>query len=166
MVASSARYAVSMAVTPIISSQTRVAAIAHDAAVPLVVDELAEVRVGLSELGTAVGVGVDVVQVGVVLQVALTRLVAGRAVERVVDQIHLQDELARLQTAGEVGEDFHAFRQWRRAGLDQTAAFAEDFDGANAARAPGAHEGLVAEIGDFDAGHARRFEDRRARSGR
>ena len=62
------------------------APVAHDAAVPLVVDELAEVGIRLSELGTPVGIGVDVVQVGVVLEVALAGFVAGRAIERVIDQ--------------------------------------------------------------------------------
>jgi hypothetical protein len=65
------------------------APVAHDATVPLVVNELAEVGIRLGELGTPVRIGVDIVEVGVVLEVALARFVAGRAIERMIDQVHL-----------------------------------------------------------------------------
>ncbi len=129
------------------------AAVAHDAAVPLVIDDVAEVDIGLREFRATIRVGVDVVQVGVVLQIALARFVAGRAVERVVDQVHLKDELACIDARLGVGEDFHSLAERRRARLDQSAAFAENFDRANAAGSPWAQQWLIAEIGNFDARH-------------
>ena len=139
------------------------APVAHDAPVPLVVDELAEVGIRLGELGTAVGVGVDVVQIGVVLEIALAGLVAGRAVQRVVDQVHLQDELPRLHDVRGVRQHFHAVGERGRAGLDQTAALAQNLDGADAARSPGAQQRLETEIGNLDAGHAGSLKDDRPR---
>ncbi|GBD16926.1 hypothetical protein HRbin26_01836 [bacterium HR26] len=135
------------------------AAGADDAALPLVVDEVAEVFVGPGDLRSPVGVGVDVVVVGVVLQVALTRLVAGGAVERVVDQVHLQDELARLFAGRRVGRDLHTVPHLRGAGFDQAAAPAEDLDRADPAGAPGAQQRLVAEVGHLDADHPAGLED-------
>jgi hypothetical protein len=120
------------------------------------------VRIGLRHLRAAIRIGVDVVQVGVVLQVAFTRFVAGRAVERVIDQIHLQDELARILNRLGVGQNFHPLAERGGARFDQPAALAENLDRADAAGSPRAEQWLVTEIWNFDARGAGRFEDRRA----
>ncbi len=138
------------------------AAVAHDAAIPLVIDQIAEMDVRFRHLGAAVRIGIDVVQIGVVLQVALAGLVAGGTVERVVDQKHLQNELAGVDTGVVVRDDFHILTEQRGAGLDQTTALAEDVYGANATRAPRAEFRLKAQIGDVDPRHPGGFEDRRS----
>ncbi len=135
------------------------AAIAHDTAIPLVVDGVAEVFVWLREFWTPVGIGVDVVQVGVVLQIAFTGLVAGGAVESVIDKVHLQNVLTSLCRPGRVREELDPFLEHGGAGFDQPAALAKDLDRANAARSPGPKQRLVAQVGHFDADGASGFED-------
>ncbi len=138
------------------------APVAHDAPVPLVVDGLAEVLVGVGELRAAIGVRVDVVEVGVLLEIALAGLVAGWAVQRVVDEVHLKDVLAGLDDLGRVGEHLHALGKRGGTGLDEPPALAEDLNRADAAGAPGAEHGLVAEVRHLNATHPRRFEDERS----
>jgi hypothetical protein len=93
-------------------------------------------RVRLRELGATIGIGVDIVQVGVVLQIAFAGLVACRAVERMIDQVHLEDELPRLHNVGGMRQDLHAVHKRGGARLDQTSTLAEDLDGTDAARPP------------------------------
>ena len=121
-------------------------AVAHDATIPFVIDEIAEVHIWLRELGTPIWVGIDVVEVGVVLEIALARFVAGWAVERVIDQVHLQDELPGIDDRLGVGKDLHAFAERGSTRLDQAAALAKNFDRTNTARSPWAHQWLIAEV--------------------
>src|SRR5688572_15098940 len=87
---------------------------------------------------------IPAMQVGIVLQVAFARLVARRAVQRVIDQVHLENVLARLDNLWRVRQHFHVFGERSGTGLDQTATFAENLDGANPARSPRAQQRLVA----------------------
>ncbi|MCD6059072.1 MAG: hypothetical protein K0Q89_2602 [Thermomicrobiales bacterium] len=139
------------------------APVAHDAPVPLVVDQLAKVRVRLGKFRTPVWVGVDVVEIGVVLEIALARLVARRAVEGVVDQIHLKDELTRLHDIRRVRQHLHAVGERGCTGFNQTTTLAQNLDSADAARPPGAQHRLEAEVRDLDISHAGGLKDDRPR---
>src|ERR1019366_9475984 len=73
------------------------AARAEDAAVRHVHHVAAEIFHGIEPLGLAVArVGASFLE-RVVLQLALARLVADRAIERMVDEQHLEDSLAGLE---------------------------------------------------------------------
>ncbi len=135
------------------------AAVAHDAAIELVVDRVAEMHIGLREFRPPIGVRVEIAEVGVVLQIAFARFVTGRTVERMIDQVHLQNELARVFGRFGVGENFHALAERRCARFDEAATFAENLDRADAAGSPGAQQWLIAEVGYLDIRHACGLED-------
>ena len=89
--------------------------------------------------------------VGEVLQRALAALVADRAVQRVVDEQELEDARPGLDHLGRVGVDDHAL------GRDDRARHLElrhllDLHEADAARAVHAKAGVVAVVGQPDAG--------------
>ena len=117
-------------------------------------------HIGLRELGAPIWVRIDVAEVGIVLQIALARLVARGAVERVIDEVHLQDELPRIFDRLGVGEDLHSFAERCRARLDQTAALAKNFDSTDATRSPWAQQWLITKVRNLDVRHPRGFENR------
>src|SRR5690606_36524392 len=98
------------------------------------------------------GICIDVVQIGVVLQIAFTRLVTGRAVECVVDEVHLENELAGLNDRFGHRRNLHAIPDLGGTRLDQTATVAENLDSTDAARTPGPQERLIAEVRNGYAG--------------
>jgi hypothetical protein len=107
--------------------------------------------VWLGELRAPVWIGVDIMQVGVVLQVTLAGFVTGRAIKGVVDQVHLKDVLPRFHGVWRVRQDLDTLGELGGTGFDQSAAFAENLDGTNAAGAPRSHERLEAEIWHLNA---------------
>jgi hypothetical protein len=87
-----------------------------------------------------------------VLQRALTTLVAHRAVERVVDEQELEHALLRLHGGRGAGFHGHAIGALDHArGLEGGAPAGVDVDDAHAAHADRPHPGVVAEPGDVDA---------------
>ncbi len=117
-------------------------------------------HIRLREFRSPVGVRIEVAEIGVVLQITLARFVTRWTVERMIDQVHLQYELARVLSRFGMGEDFHAFAERRSTRFDQAATLAENFDSANTAGTPGAQQWLIAEVGYLDVRHARGLEDR------
>src|SRR2546430_2356467 len=97
-----------------------------------------------------------------VLQRALPALVADRAVERVVDELELEDVRARLHRHRALRPHDHAFRDRRRAGRLRARRTGRKIDEAQAARADGVELVVVAEDGDLDPDGLGRLDDERA----
>src|SRR6185437_3990759 len=79
-----------------------------------------------------------------------------------VDQIHLENELARFERCRRVSGHFHAFADLRGARLDESAASPENLDRADTTRAPGTKHRLKAEVGDLDAFELACLQNRRS----
>ena len=136
---------------------------ALDAAVVLVVDQVREMLDLAHHLRAMEGVLRHAVLIGRVLQLAFAGGVAGRAIQRVIDEKEFQQVLTRLVRYLVVRGDFHAVAHGRRAGDLRAATATEDIDDAHLARAPGAQVRLVAEGRDRDAHLLGGIDDRRAR---
>ena len=76
-----------------------------------------------------------------------------------VDQVHLEDVLARFQRGRRVREHLRTFSQWCRAGFDQATTSTEDLHGTDTTRSPCAQQGLETEIRNFDTGEAGGLEN-------
>ena len=98
------------------------AAGAHDAPVGVDVDVGAEILLGLLDLGLLEARHAATVLEAEVLQVALARLIADRAVERVVDQQVLHNRLLVGDGSRVVGIDHHPVAGFGRAGRLELAA--------------------------------------------
>ena len=134
---------------------------ADDAAIELIGDQRRVVAHLLRALRAAERVVINVVLVGVVLHLALARLVADGAVERVVDQEEAHHILARLHAAGRVGGDLHPVAQRQGAALGQVGTPPVDLDHAHPAGAPRAQARLVAEVRHIEAVHPRGLDRQR-----
>ncbi len=110
---------------------------------------------GLLEPGDGLAVGH-----GLVLQRALTALVADRAVQRMVEQQELQRPRLRLggDRRGELGTHDHVGRHCRRTGRDRLA-LALDLDDALPAGADRVEQRMVAEARDLDPEQFGRTDD-------
>ena len=136
---------------------------ALDAAVVLVVDQVGEMLDLAHHLRAMEGVFRHAVFIGRVLQLAFAGGVAGRAIERVIDEKELEKVLTRLVRQLIVRGDFHAVAHRGRAGNLRAAAPPEDIDDAHLAGAPRPEVRLVTEGGDRDAHLLGGIDDRRAR---
>ena len=110
------------------------AARAENAAVRRVHHVAAEILDRIESLGIAIATLGAPFLVGVVLQLALARLIADRAVERMIDEQHLEHALARLERLLGVDVDDLPFGDRRRARRRELRRLL-DFDEAHAAHA-------------------------------
>ena len=139
------------------------AARAQDAALR-VEDDMRPQRHGLGLVHLLVGHPriVEAVAHVVDLQPALARLVADRAVERVVDQVELHDGAPRLHDPLRLRVDDHAVGH-RHVAADLGARHLVDVHHAQPALPGDAEPGVIAVVGHLGPGLFRRLEDARAR---
>ena len=151
------RLMVPICASPSTSRHEADAARAQDAAVAVEHQRRTEVDVGLHALAVERAARkvhaafVVAERVREILQRALAALVAHRAVERVVDQEELEHALAAVDGFRILRVHHHAFGHRRRARRLQLRHLL-DLDQADAARRVDAQTGVVAVIGDLDAG--------------
>ena len=123
-----------------------------------ILDRIEALRVAIATLGAPF-------LIRVVLQLALAGLIADRAVERVVDEQHLEHALARLERLLGVHVHDLPFGDRRRARRRELRRLL-DFDEAHAAHAGDRKSRVVAVVRHEHARVLRRLEDRRARRAR
>ena len=131
----------------------------QDAPIRDVQDVAAEILDRIEPLGLLIPGVLAAFGEGIVLQFALARLIANRAVERVVDEQHLEHPLARL--AGDIGMHVHHLsvgdrRRTGRRKLRRLLHFHETHPTHPRHRQPR----VVAIMGDEDARDLRGFEHR------
>src|SRR5690606_7204247 len=134
---------------------------AHDAPVAVVEDVAAEVVPAEDPLRLDRPSVLPPLGGHVVLELALARLVADRAVERVIDQVELEDALARLPRLRTLGQDRLAVRDLRDArGRELRRTL--DLDQAHAAHGRSRERRMVAVVRDAHAELLGRLDDARA----
>ena len=138
------------------------AARAMDAAVHAGRDQGAQILVAHRSLVFLETAAVEPVGHRLVLQIALPALIADRAIERMIDQQHFHDAVARLDRGRRLGVDDVAFGDRHRAGGYRLWRFL-DLDQAHPAVAGDHQPFVVAEMRDLDAGLLARLQDRRPR---
>ncbi len=135
---------------------------AENAAVRRVHHVAAEVLDRIEALGVAIASLAAPFHVRVVLQLALTRLIADRAIERVVDEQHLEDAFARLDRLLGVHVDDVPLGHGRRARRGELGRLL-DLDEAHAAHAGDRQPRMVAVVRHEHARALCRLEDGGAR---
>ena len=151
------RLMVPICASPSTSRHEADAARAEDAAIAVQHQRRAEVDVGLHALAVERAARevhaafVVAERVREILQRALAALVAHRAVERVIDQQEFEHALAAVDRLGILRVHHHALGHRRRARRLQLRHLL-DLHQADAARRVDAEAGVVAVIGDLDAG--------------
>ena len=104
---------------------------------------------------------VETIGHGLVLQVAFAALIADRAIQGVIDQKEFHHALARLFDGRGVGLDHHAFARRHGAGRNRLRR-ALHLHQAHAAVAGHREALVIAEAGNFDAGHFASLQHRHA----
>jgi len=136
------------------------AAGAHDAALGVVDDHGPELfALGLLQLVRPLPRGLVVVLHVVVLQLALARLIADGAVDRVVDEVELHHAALVLLHRGRVGEDLQTLLHLHLAAGLEAARLIGRLDQAHAALAGDREARVVAKIGDGLVGAARGLDE-------
>src|SRR6185437_10538863 len=138
------------------------AARAEDAAVRRVHHVAAEILDRIEPLGIAIATLGASFAIGIVLKLALAGLIADRAIERVIDEQHLEHAFARLERFVRVDVHHLAFRDRRGAGGSELGRLL-DLDQAHATHAGNGKSRVVAIVRDEHTGVLRGLEDRRPR---
>ena len=125
-------------------------------------DVAAEILDRIEALGIAVATFAAAFLIRVVLQLALAGLIADRAIERMVDEQHLEHALARFERLLRVHVNDLPFGDRRRARRRELRRLL-DLDEAHAAHAGHRKSRVVAVVRHEHAGVLRRLEDRRPR---